>query len=220
MSEATGRVKGDWREVVREAAYAASIAQMHTRRDEGTFHYNYRWEHVQAVVRLAIRLAVLTGADREVVEAAAWLHDVAKGQGADHGQQGAQAARCILAETDFPPHKAPAVAHAITQHVGLWREVPVEPLEAAVLWDADKLSKLGATAVLHFTGYLVDEGRDSTEALIEALPGDEWQSRTVESLHTAPARAAGEQRLAAYRAFCRRAAREYDGDDLAQVPGT
>ena len=204
----------DWREVVREAAYAASVAQMHTRRDEGTFHYNYRWEHVQAVVRLAIRLAVLTGADPEVVEAAAWLHDVAKGQGTDHGQEGAQAARCILAETDFPPHKAPAVAHAIAQHVGLWRKVPVEPLEAAVLWDADKLSKLGATAVLHFTANQADEGQGSTKALIEALPGDEWQSRTVESLHTAPARAAGEVRLAAYRAFCRRATREYDGDDL------
>jgi uncharacterized protein len=206
----------DWREVVREAAYAASVAEMRTRRDGGTFHYNYRWEHVQAVARLAVRLAALTGADPEVVEAAAWLHDVAKGQGADHGREGAQAARRILAETDFPPHKAPAVAHAIAQHVGLWRwrGLPVEPLEAAVLWDADKLSKLGATAVLHFTGDQADEGQGSTEALIEALPGDEWQSRTIESLHTAPARAAGEKRLAAYRAFCRRAAREYDGDDL------
>jgi uncharacterized protein len=34
---------------------------------------------VQAVVRLANRLAERTGADREIVEAAAWLHDVGKG---------------------------------------------------------------------------------------------------------------------------------------------
>jgi len=207
----------NWREVVHDAAYESSVSQMRARRDADTFHYNYRWEHVQAVVRLAIRLAALTGADAEVVEAAAWLHDVAKGEDTDHGREGAQAARRILAETDFPPVKIPAVAHAIAQHVGLWRKAPVEPLEAAVLWDADKLSKLGATAVLHFTGNLVDGGKGDTRALIDALPGEDWQPRTVESLHTAPARAAGQQRLAAYRAFVRRAAREYGGDDLAPV---
>jgi uncharacterized protein len=210
----------NWREVARNAAYESSVAQMRARRGEDTFHYNYRWEHVQAVVRLAVRLAALTGADAEIVEAAAWLHDVAKGEEADHGREGAQAARRILAETDYPAPKIPAVAQAIAQHVGLWRKTPVEPLEAAVLWDADKLSKLGATAVLHFTGNLVDSGKGDTKALIDALPGEDWQPRAVESLHTAPARAAGQQRLSAYRSFCRRAAREYNGDDLGQVPST
>jgi uncharacterized protein len=205
----------NWREVVRNAAYEASVSQMRARRERDTFHYNYRWEHVQAVVRLAIRLAALTGADAEIVEAAAWLHDVAKGEAVDHGQAGALAARRILAATDLSPGKIPAVAHAIAQHVGLFRDEPVAPLEAAVLWDADKLSKLGATAVLHFTGNLADAGRGSTESLLDALPAEDWQPRTVESLHTAPARAAGQQRLAAYRAFVRRAAREYYGDDLA-----
>ncbi len=204
----------DWREVVRNAAYEASISHMRARRDGDAFHYNYRWEHVRAVVRLAVRLAALTGADPEIVEAAAWLHDVAKGHAIDHGQAGAEAARRILAATAYPPQKIPAVAHAIAQHVGLWRDQHVEPLEAAVLWDADKLSKLGATAVLHFTANLADQGQGDTEVLIGALPGEDWQPRTVESLHTAPARAAGEKRLAAYRAFCHRAAREYGGDDL------
>jgi uncharacterized protein len=204
----------DWHEIARTAAYEASVSQMRARREGGAYHYNYRWEHVQAVVRLALRLAALTGADPEVVEAAAWLHDVAKGDATDHGQAGAVAARRILAGTDFPPPKIPAVAHAIAQHVGLWRDDPVEPLEAAILWDADKLTKLGATAILHFTANLADQGRGDTQALIDALPGEDWQPRTVESLHTAPARAAGHRRLAAYRAFCHRAAREYHGDDL------
>jgi uncharacterized protein len=188
---------------------------MRARRDDGAFHYNYRWEHVQAVVRLATRLAALTGADPEIVEAAAWLHDVAKVGNVDHGQAGAEAAHCILTSTDFPRHKIDAVAHAIAQHVGLWRwrDHPVEPLEAAVLWDADKLAKLGATAVLHFTADLADQGAD-TQTMIDTLPAEDWQPRTVESLHTAPARAAGQRRLAAYRAFTQRAAREYHGDDL------
>jgi uncharacterized protein len=214
QSDTTGGFMEDWREVVRNAAHEASVSQTRARREGGAFHYNYRWEHVQAVVRLAVRLATLTGADPEIVEAAAWLHDVAKGEATDHGQAGADAARRILATTDFPPHKIPAVAHAIAQHVGLWRDQPVEPLEAALLWDADKLTKLGATAVLHFTADFADEGQGQTKALIDALPGEDWQPRTVESLHTAPARAAGEKRLSAYRAFCHRAAREYHGDDL------
>ena len=59
---------------------------------------------------LAIRLAEVTCADREVVEAAAWLHDVAKEEGRDHGRDGAAAARRILAEMDYPPHKVETVA--------------------------------------------------------------------------------------------------------------
>ena len=159
-----------WREAVRSAALAAAIKETIQEAcsqaamtgspewSENGIPFNYRWEHVQAVVRLAVRLAELTDADREVVEAAAWLHDVAKGRSKDHGKDGATAARRILSETDFPPGKIDKVADAIVKHRGLWVTEPVEPLEAAVLWDADKLSKLGATAVLHFAGGLVTYG--------------------------------------------------------------
>jgi uncharacterized protein len=220
-----------WREAVRSAALAAASAETaqearsqaatagSPERREHDIPFNYRWEHVQAVVRLAVRLADLTGADREIVEAAAWLHDIAKGQSENHAKDGAVAARRILAETDFPPGKIDAVADAIAKHRGLWIAEPVEPLEAAVLWDADKLSKLGATAVLHFVGYLMMVGKGTTAQLLKELPGDgwikpDWQEDTVRSFHTAPARAAGRERMEAFRAFCQRAMQEFDGDDL------
>lgn len=220
-----------WREAVRSAALAAAIEEtVQEARSQATtigspewsedgIPFNYRWEHVQAVVRLAVRLADLIGADREIVEAAAWLHDVAKGRSKDHGKDGAVAARRILAETDFPPGKIDAVADAIAKHRGLWLAEPVEPLEAAVLWDADKLSKLGATAVLHFVGGLVTYGRDTTTQILEDLPGDDWikpdwQEDMVRSFHTAPARAAARERWEAFRDFCQRAMQEFDGDDL------
>ena len=204
-----------WREVVREAAREAAVAEERARRGGGRVAFCYRWEHVQAVVRLSVRLAKLTGADGEVVEAAAWLHDVAKGPGVvDHGQEGAVAARRILAGTDFPPHKIEAVAEAVARHVGLFTEEAVEPLEAAVVWDADKLSKLGATAVAHFIGYKMIKGQATTRGLVEWLPDTEWQEGVVRSLNTAPARAAGRARLETYRAFCRRLVQEYDGKDL------
>jgi uncharacterized protein len=202
-----------WRDAIRQAARDAAVLEMSTGQEESIL-FNYRWEHVQAVVQVALRLAELTGADREVVEAAAWLHDIAKGQSEDHGRDGAVVARRILTGTDFAPDKINAVADAIHKHVGLWREEPLEPIEAAVLWDADKLTKLGATAVLHFVGYGVNAGRGTTEQLVNRLPGEDWQPRIVRSLQTAPARAAGQRRWELFRTFCEQSAQELPGDDL------
>ena len=214
-----------WRETIRAAARKAARVEDRERWGDARTPFEYRWEHVKAVARLAVRLAERTGADREVCEAAAWLHDVAKAQpreptGAgdgrrkDHGRDGAIAARRILAETNFPAHKIEPVADAIGKHVGLSHDEPVEPLEAAVLWDADKLSKLGATIVLHGLGYLLAEGTSATKELIERLWDEGWAVGIVDNLNTAPARAAGRERLEVYRAFCQQALREYAGDDL------
>jgi uncharacterized protein len=178
--------------------------------------FEYRWEHVRAVVRLATRLAECTGADRAVCEAAAWLHDVAKPHSQDHGHDGAALAREILAQSDFPTAKIDSVADAIAKHVGLETSGPIEPLEAAVLWDADKLSKIGATIVLHGAGYLVTEGTNTTETLIAELCDEDWGANIVRCLNTAPAQAAGRERLAVYRAFCRAAKTELDGYDLRE----
>jgi len=215
MIENSTPARPTWREIIQELAHQATLSEARLRWGTDELAFNYRWEHVQAVVRLAVRLAELTGADREVVEAAAWLHDVAKrGKDDDHGREGAIAACQILTQTNFPPQKIKAVADAIAKHVGLFTDEPVEPLEAAVLWDADKLSKLGATAVLHFTGYSIQKGQGDTEHQLETWPRQPWQSETVRSFHTAPARAAGQKRLDVYQAFWEQAAREFDGDDL------
>lgn len=77
--------------------------------------FSHRWEHVQAVVSLALWLARQTGADTEVVEAAAWLHDIRKGT-AGHGAAGEREARRILQQTNFPPEKLPLVVDAIGHH--------------------------------------------------------------------------------------------------------
>ncbi len=203
-----------WREAVRAAALEAATAETRVQiGDDATF--NYRWEHVQAVARLAVRLAELTGADLEIVEASTWLHDVAKSYSKDHGRDGAVDARQILAQTDFPPEKIAAVADAIVKHVGLTSAEPVEPLEAAVLWDADKLSKLGATIVLHLTGWILIAGETTTASLLDEFHDVNWMEGTVRSFNTAQAQAAGRKRLETFRAFRQQLVRELDGDDLA-----
>lgn len=152
--------------------------------------FNYRWEHVQAVAALALHLAQVMGADDEIVEAAAWLHDICKGQ-PNHGVAGALQARAILGQTDFPPAKIDAVAQAISVHVGLYRApeaAPLQPLEAAILWDADKLSKLGVQALAYnmsmnfMRGLTLTQRRANLREYTEGV-----LARTVASMNTSEA---------------------------------
>ncbi|MCB8942162.1 MAG: HD domain-containing protein [Ardenticatenaceae bacterium] len=182
--------------------------------------FNYRWEHVRAVVTLAVKLAELTGADREVVEAAAWLHDVRKETGDAHAKEGAKFARTFLKGTDFPPEKIAAVSRAIGAHTGLWRgkpfpKKPLSSLESAVLWDADKLAKIGLTAAFHWLGLSFAKGiSQETKDFIENGRKADWQAKTVASMHTEPARRAALARFHAYYQLWDTLEAELNGDDL------
>jgi uncharacterized protein len=102
------------------------------------------FDHVLRVLALAERLAQSEGADLEIVRAAALLHDVARGQEADHAQAGAELACRVLAGE--PAKRVEAVAHAIAAHRFRTGPAP-ETLEAQVLHDADKLDAIGAIGV-------------------------------------------------------------------------
>ena len=208
-----------WREHLPRIAREATLAEAKERWDNENPLVNYRWEHVQAVVRLGIELAGITGADKEVVEAAAWLHDIRKkGKDDNHGEEGAKAAKGILATTDFPKDKIDLVADAINKHVGLYKDHIVQPLEAAVLWDADKLSKLGNTSILHYFVYWMSKGDETIDQLIEqAKTALAWQEKTASSFNTKPAQQAGQKRLASQRAFWDRLLKELAGSDL-EIP--
>jgi len=197
--------------------YQATIDEAERRFGTDDPVFNYRWEHVVAVHTLAMKLADLTGADEEIVEAAAWLHDVAKDTGDDHPQEGAEFARDFLAEHDFPPEKIESVAQVIEQHMGLWRDEPLESLESQVLWDADKLTKLGLTAAFHWLGLRMAKGRASTtRSLLEMREDAEWQEKTVDSMHSEPARRAAAARLAAFDQLWEELEAELDGADLTE----
>lgn len=219
MAHNDKKKKKNWRKVakkrMRRATMSEAIAKCHTPYPP----FNYRWEHVKAVVRLAIKLAKLTGADVEVVEAAAWLHDIAKHKAKNmHPEVGAEMTRKILAKTDFPPLKIEMVAKAIEQHMGLWRETPLQNLEAAVLWDADKLAKIGLTAAFHWTGgaLAADEMMTTQDMIVRGRMAD-WQKKTVASMHTEPAKRAAQERLERYNNLWNDLERELRGLDLAPL---
>jgi len=201
-----------WRAAVRQLMADAAAAEIN---GPGS-SFNYRWEHVTTVVTLAVRLAELVGADREIVEAAAWLHDITKSDGESHATSGALFARDFLPQTDFPPEKINQVARAIADHKGLWRDEPLTELESMVLWDADKLSKIGLTAAFHWTGMALAGDRLTTMAdLITSSRDVPWLEKAVASMHTAPARQAAQSRLEAYNLFYSDLEAELKGDDLA-----
>ena len=205
----------EWREAASEAMREACRAEAERRHGRPDPSFDYRWEHVSAVVTLALRLADLTGADADVVEAAAWLHDVRKDAMLDHPREGAIFAREFLPGTDFPPNKIEAVARAIEDHMGLWRDEPLDILESQVLWDADKLTKIGLTAAIHWSGKaLAGDKQRSTQDLIARARTADWHQRTVESMHTEPARRAAARRLEAFDALWDGLEGELEGSDL------
>jgi len=184
---------------------------------EGAYRpiFNYRFEHTYAAVLLARWLAPAVGANLEVVECAAWLHDLAKRlkdpEARDtHAQDASAQVPALLADTDFPPNKIPAVQHAIEHHVGLQLTRRLEPLETACLWDCDKLSKIGAASLIHFACISGAFQPITTEAILSR--GEAWLdlARGITAcLNTEPARAEGLRRLAFIEAHYAQLRREW-----------
>ncbi|MEZ4633449.1 MAG: HD domain-containing protein [Caldilineaceae bacterium] len=167
--------------------------------DAAQIPFSYRWEHVQAVVGLAIHLAEQLDADCEVMEAAAWLHDICKME-PQHALVGAAEASVVLADTDFPPHKIAAVVDAIRQHEGMTRPEdapPLTPIEAAILWDADKLSKLGVQTIVYSMSAPYGNGKSLPQRRADFKRfAERTLSRTVDSMNTPPAREIAQRRYA------------------------
>ena len=204
-----------WRKAVKKAMREAADKEALRRFGTTEPTFNYRWEHVTAVVTLAIKLAKLTGADSDVVEAAAWLHDVRKDAKDFHPIEGAKFAREFLPKTDFPSKKIEKVALAIEDHMGLWLDEPLTSLESQVLWDADKLSKIGITAVFHLTsGDFAKQKKLTTNDILTRAQSVDWLSKTVASMHTAPAQRAAQRRFAAFNNLWAQLENELNGDDL------
>lgn len=186
--------------------------------------FDYRFEHTCAAVKIARWLAPLVGADPEVVECAAWLHDGRKRLNApeekDHHAQDASAAvEEILRGTDFPPAKIPAVRHAIERHVGLRLTRRLEPVETACLWDADKLSKLGAASIVHYNCIAPGFRPADTAGILErGLRWLELARGIQESMNTEPGREEAARRLAFLESYYDQLRREWSDPMEASAP--
>lgn len=117
------------------------------------------FDHVLRVYKMAEHLAVLEGADLEVVRAAALLHDAVgampeEASRQNHHQASANFARDVLADEGWSTERIEAVLHCIRAHRYRSTEKP-QTSEARVLFDADKLDVLGAFGAARTIAYAV-----------------------------------------------------------------
>lgn len=173
--------------------------------------------HANRVRNLAIRLASETErtVDRDVLSAAAWLHDVGRplertGEIEDHGEWAAAEAETLLEAEGVTTDRIEAVERCIRTHSIRSTSPEPETPEARLLFDADKLDAAGARGIVRLacivgersgrTGEkyaVIDDasvaGTDTTDRPDVSLLR-EWVKERLDALYTAPGRRLGESR--------------------------
>ncbi|MDD2521858.1 MAG: HD domain-containing protein [Anaerolineaceae bacterium] len=126
----------------------------------------HSFEHVLRVRAMAVRIGKAEGADLEVIEAAAYLHDSRGASPEAHGSArkehhitSAEFAGEVLAKKGWSPERIEAVQHCIRAHRFRHTGERPETLEAMCLFDADKLDVLGAVGAARTIAYAVLAGQ-------------------------------------------------------------
>lgn len=113
--------------------------------------------HTDRVYNMANLLLKYERADRDIVKAAALLHDIARmkeerGEIECHAEEGAKMAEKILNKSDFPRKKIEGVCYAIRVH-RYKNGLEAKTKEAQILQDADRLDALGAICIARIFAY-------------------------------------------------------------------
>ena len=115
---------------------------------------SHDWDHTLRVHRLCCHIGRIEGADMDVLQAAALLHDIGRSvqdiSNGDvcHAIKGAEMAAPIINELPFSLEQKQNIIHCISVHRfrGQRGRNP-ETTEAKILFDADKLDAIGAVGV-------------------------------------------------------------------------
>ncbi len=191
---------------------------------------SHGWDHSQRVHKLCMHIGQVERADLEVLEIAAYLHDVgrpyedASRGGVCHAQKGAEIARELLAEYPVSDNQKANIIHCIRSHRFRGNLRP-ETLEAKVLFDADKLDAIGAVGIGRAFLFAGEVGAKLHNPNIEPEDTDPYTeedtgyreyklklSRIKDRVLTAEGRCIAEERNAFMEAFFQRFAEEYEGN--------
>jgi putative nucleotidyltransferase with HDIG domain len=173
--------------------------------------FDYRLEHTRTAVGIAGNLAVELGIDPGLARIAVWLHDIAKcwdpslteaenrQRGKNHGPEGGKEAEDFLRSIGFPEDLASQVKQAISVHAGLIKDYSLKEPLSALVWDADKLSKISGAGMLHYLGYILASD-DEIIDLAAYFAADDWidlHRGIRDSLNTETARRRADLEMAA-----------------------
>lgn len=195
----------------------------------------HSFEHVLRVKAMAERIGKAEGADLEIIEAAAYLHDSrgaspAKGgkERKEHHIASAEFAGEVLANKGWSQERIEAVQHCIRAHRFRHNGERPETLEAQCLFDADKLDVLGAVGAARTIAYAVLAGQpvlsEPSQQFLETgikEPGEPHSSyheylfklrKVKNQLFTRTGKAIAQERDAYLTEFYERLLAEYKGE--------
>jgi uncharacterized protein len=111
--------------------------------------------HIERVLRMAKEIGKQEGADLEIVELAAILHDIFENREASsntggfrHEIEGSKESRKILTKLGLADATIDAVCHCIESHRKRSGKIEPQTIEAKCLFDADKLDCIGAIGII------------------------------------------------------------------------
>ena len=111
--------------------------------------------HIERVLRMAKEIGKREGANLEIIELAAILHDILENReahsnigGFRHEVEGSKEARKILTKLRFNNKMIDAVCHCIESHRKRSGRIEPQTIEAKCLFDADKLDCIGAIGII------------------------------------------------------------------------
>ncbi|OON67636.1 HD domain-containing protein [Hymenobacter sp. CRA2] len=202
--------------------------------DEGSGH---DWAHIRRVWQVARALAAAEGADAQVTELAALLHDIADWK-FHHGddEAGPRAARAWLSSQGADDTLIARVEEIIREvsFKGAGVATPVSSPEGACVQDADRLDAIGAIGVARAFAYGGHKGRalhDPSLPVVQHGSFAEYKTNSGptinhfyekllhlrERLHTDAARRVAEQRHAFMEQFLEQFLQEWEGRDLQNI---
>lgn len=136
-----------------------------------SYYAKHNWahgrSHVERVLRMAIEIGKGEGADLEIIELAAILHDIFENReahggidGFRHEIEGSKEARRILAELGIADRTVDAVCHCIESHRKRAGKIEPRTIEAKCLFDADKLDCIGGIGVIRSAFVSFEHGQE------------------------------------------------------------
>ncbi len=123
--------------------------------------------HIERVVSTAVEIGKREGADLEIIELSAILHDIFANEekhtgveGFRHEIEASKEARKILKRLGLADKTIDAVCHCIESHRKRTGRIQPQTIEAKCLFDADKLDCIGAIGIIRSAFISLDQGQE------------------------------------------------------------
>lgn len=173
--------------------------------------------------------------DRDILAAAAWLHDIGRplernGEIKNHDDWAADEATTLLAAEGVASDRIAAVEHCLRAHSIRTSSPDPETIEAQLLFDADKLDATGVVGLVRLACIvgersgrigeqyaIIDDAGTLTDDAPELPDFDllrKWARERLDALCTDPGRRLGESRWEVMESFFDQFAREIDPDTV------